>query len=133
MGKFLIDSSLFPLLFVKYPQETTAAEIDTYLGELYILLKRGKVFSIVDLTNVATPNSLIRAYMAKKLDALEKDFPNNVTGEAIIAPSTFQRGLVTAHLWLRSNKHHPMKVFADLSGALVWAHQILADHGLRAG
>jgi hypothetical protein len=133
MGKFTVDTQSYPLLVVTYPQEATDAEIDSYFEELYKLLPRGRVMSIIDISNVTRPTSLIRAYMAKKLDEMSKRFPHNIIGEAIVAPSLATRGLVTAHLWLRNNRYHPMKVFADKIDALKWAQKLLTDAGLKAG
>lgn len=125
-GTITIDESSRPIYVVSFEGLPNDAEFETYLKRLGTITERPNLKALVFDASLAgaTPPSQRKRMAAwmKEYDALIRE---RTVGCAFVLPSAFQRGILTAILWLQPMAC-PHAIVGTLDEALHWTNGMLA-------
>jgi hypothetical protein len=129
-----VCNDLMPVYLWTFPSEATDEELDSSLRarEGWALRAHYYVAWVIDLSKITKAPATQRKAFAEHLKRFE---PHNVrwnTGSALIVPSAWLRGIVTAVFWVSPPKF-PNKLFSDPVEGLRWAQQQLATKLAEVG
>jgi len=115
-----------PIYAWTFPSETSDEELKAFARarEDWAQRARYPVAWVVDLSNIAKANAKQRKLFAEHLKRFEAHDVQWNGGSALIVPSAWLRGLVTAVFWISPPKF-PHQVFAKRADALQWAQNQL--------
>ncbi len=111
-----------PIYEWAFPSEATDAELAAFIRarEAWAELAHYSVAWVVELSNLTKTTATQRRMFAEHLKRFESHDVRWNAGSALIVPSGWLRGLVTAVFWLAPPKF-PHQAFAKRSDALQWA------------
>jgi len=117
-----ISHELMPIYRWTFPKEVTDEELSAVFRarEEWAPRVDYPVAWIVDLSNVIYAPATQRKAFAEHLKRFEAHGPRWNAGSALIVPSAWLRGLVTAVFWLSPPKF-PQKLFSRSLEAEIWA------------
>lgn len=124
-----LSSDRFPLVLVRYPRTIHQPDFERFIVDLNAVYDRGKLAVVADLSE-SVASSQRRSAIARRIDEVTLSHPNTVVAEAIVTPSSLQRGMATAYNWIKKDKSYLTKCFDTMGPAIAWAVQQLAEHGL---
>ena|GEM_PF-807981 len=122
-----ISNDLMPIYLWTFPSETTDEELSACVRAREDWASRARYHFawVIDLSNVTKAPPTQRKAFAEHLKRLEEFSGRWNAGSALVVPSPWLRGLVTAVFWL-SPPRYPHKIFAELLPAKRWAREQLA-------
>jgi len=111
-----------PIYEWTFPSEATDEELDAFVRarEEWATRAHYPVAWVVELSNLTKANAKQRRTFAEHLKRFEDHDVRWNAGSALIVPSGWLRGLVTAVFWLSPPKF-PHQAFARRTDALEWA------------
>lgn len=127
IGHPWIDESRAPLYVWSFPPSFSDEELGAVCRarEVWAEAAKFRVAWVVDLANLGGVSATQRKIFADHLKRFE---PHDVAwnqGSAIVAKSSWVRGIVTAVFWLQPPRY-PHQTFAARADAIVWARTRLA-------
>jgi len=122
-----ISSDDMPLYRWTFPEEATDEELDACLlaRERWGARAHYHVAWVIDLSNITKASATQRQAFGEHLKRFEEYNVRWNAGSALIVPSAWLRGLVTAVFWI-SPPGFPNKLFSDPFEGEAWARQQLA-------
>ena len=122
-----ISNALMPIYRWTFPSEASDKELHACLEarEEWAIRARYPSAWVIDMSNITKAPALQRKAVAQHLKRFDQYGARHNAGSAIIVPSPWLRGLVTAVTWV-SPPSFPYRLFADAMGAEHWAKQQLA-------
>jgi hypothetical protein len=111
-----------PIYEWTFPSEATDEELDAFVRarEEWATRAHYPVAWVVELSNLTKANAKQRRAFAEHLKRFEEHDVHWNGGSALIVPSGWLRGLVTAVFWISPPKF-PHQTFAKRTDALEWA------------
>jgi hypothetical protein len=111
-----------PIYEWTFPSEATDEELDAFARarEEWATQAHYPVAWVVELSNLTKANAKQRRAFAEHLKRFEEHDVQWNAGSALIVPSSWLRGLVTAVFWISPPKF-PHQAFAKRMDALEWA------------
>lgn len=126
MGRYLVDSSTFPVVMVTFDGALSDEGFAEYLAELRHVLDRGSRYGVVfDATNAAVPSTSQRRMQADYIRSERERLKRMCVGAAFVIPNALVRGSLTAILWLQPLPYEHT-VVASVSAAREWVQGRLA-------
>jgi 1,2-phenylacetyl-CoA epoxidase PaaB subunit len=115
-----------PIYEWTFPAEATDEELAAFVRarEEWATRAHYPVAWVVELSNITTANAKQRRVFAEHLKRFEEHDVQWNAGSALIVPSGWLRGLVTAVFWISPPKF-PHQAFATRTDALEWAQMQL--------
>lgn len=122
-----ISNDEMPLYRWTFPEETTDEELDACLRarERWATRAHYHVAWVIDLSHITKAPAKQRQAFGQHLKRFEEFNVRWNVGSALIVPSAWLRGLVTAVFWISPPKF-PNKLFWDPLEAEAWAKKQLA-------
>ena len=122
-----ISNELMPIYRWTFPSEATNEELSACLRarEDWALRARYPIAWVIDLSSVTKAPATQRKALAEHLKGFEEFSVRWNAGSALIVPSAWLRGLVTAVFWISSPKF-PNQLFSEPLEAESWAKRQLA-------
>ncbi len=122
-----ISNDLMPIYRWTFPAEATDEELSACLRarEDWAVFARYPMAWVIDLSNVTKAPATQRRAFAEHLKRFEEFSARWNTGSALIVPSGWLRGLVTAVFWISPPKF-PYQLFSGPIEAERWAKKQLA-------
>ncbi|MDH4283606.1 MAG: hypothetical protein OEV36_13200 [Myxococcales bacterium] len=122
-----ISNDLMPLYRWTFPSEATDEELHACFQARNEWARRVRypVAWVTDLTNITKAPATQRKALAEHLKQFEAFSERWNAGSALIVPSAWLRGLVTAVFWVSPPKY-PHKTFSELLLGERWAQEQLA-------
>ena len=117
-----ISHDLMPIYWLTFPEKATNDELSALFQAREDWASRAKypVAWIVDLSNITKASATQRKPFAEHLKRFEQYAVRWNAGSALIVPSAWLRGLVTAVSWISPPKF-PNKLFSEPLEAVSWA------------
>ena len=111
-----------PIYEWSFPEEASDEELSSFIRarEDWAKLAKYPVAWVVELSNLRKANAGQRKLFAEHLKRFEEHDVRWNAGSALVVPSAWLRGLVTAVFWISPPKF-PHQAFARRSNALQWA------------
>lgn len=111
-----------PIYEWTFPSEATDQELTRFIQarEAWATRARYPVAWVVELSNLTKATATQRRMFAEHLKRFEEHDVSWNGGSALVVPSAWLRGLVTAVFWLAPPKF-PHQAFSKRSDALEWA------------
>ena len=130
--EFVIDTSQFPLVMIRYPAQSSKENIAKYGQELDKVMKSGPLATVVDVRKVMvfSAGAEQRRFLAEQVDAATLANPGQLVAEAVVFNSKVLKGAYTAFNWIRKDKSYESRAFTDIESARSWSQAQLADAGL---
>ena len=128
-----VDQSRAPLYEMTFPSETSDQELFQLCQARERWAQRAtyRVAWVVNLAGILQATAQQRKIFSEHLKRFEPhDLAYNL-GSALLVPSPFVRGIVTAIFWLKQPRF-PNECFGTLEEARVWAEQQLQAGGVTA-
>jgi hypothetical protein len=125
---WIADESRWPIvvLYVEGGDGVAKPDADTLFAALERLVSRGeRTALVIDLTH-AVPDAARRRRFADYVRQRRPEIDRLLVASAIVARSTFHRGVVTAVLWVADVPREKMRVFATRQDALGWVEGVAA-------
>ena len=121
-----VSHDLIPIYRWSFPKEATDDELDAFVRarEEWATLAHYPVAWVVDLSNITQASATQRKVFAEHLKRFEAHDIEWNAGSALIVPTGWLRGLVTAVFWI-SPPRFPNKIFAGPFEAQSWAKRQL--------
>jgi hypothetical protein len=115
-----------PIYEWTFPQEASDEELAAFVQarESWAARAHYPVAWVVELSNLTKANAKQRRTFAEHLKRFERHDVQWNAGSALIVPSAWLRGLVTAVFWISPPKF-PHQTFAKRTDALEWAQMQL--------
>jgi len=138
-GEIIFDDSRFPLVTVTFVGETSDDQFEAYIAHLTrttlrALKEKRRVAFVMDARKVVSSSASQRRMMGDWMKANDGDTRATCAGFAFAMESAWQRGLLTAVLWI-----HPLPaphfVGSTPGEAAAWCREQLAKGepvGLRS-
>ena len=122
-----ISNDLMPLYRWTFPSEATDEELRACFRARNDWARRVRypVAWVTDLSNITKAPATQRKALAEHLKQFEAFSERWNAGSALIVPSAWLRGLVTAVFWVSPPKY-PHKTFSELVPGQRWAQEQLA-------
>jgi hypothetical protein len=122
-----ISNDLMPIYRWTFPSEATDEELSACLRarDDWAIRVRYHFAWVIDPSNVTTAPATQRKVLAEHLKRYEEFSGRWNTGSALIVPSAWLRGLMTAVFWI-SPPQYPHKTFSEPTEAERWARKQLA-------
>ncbi len=123
-----ISNDLMPLYRWTFPSEATDEELSACFRarDDWATRMRHHFAWVIDLSNITKAPATQRKALAEHLERHEEFSERWNAGSALIVPSAWLRGLVTAVFWVSSPKY-PHKTFSEPLEAERWAGRQLAS------
>lgn len=115
---YAVDDSAWPLVIARAVAHEPQALAAGY-RKLEAILDRKQAFVLVFDMRGATSSSARRQKFQEWCERNTDALTRYLTGAAVVASSTVERGFITAGLWVRTPPF-PMRVFANASDAEAW-------------
>jgi hypothetical protein len=122
-----ISNAIMPIYRWTFPSEATDEELRACLEarEEWATRAHYDFAWVIDMSNITKAPALQRKAVAQHLERFDQFGARHNVGSAIIVPSPWLRGLVTAVTWF-SPPSFPYRLFADAIEAERWAKEQLA-------
>ncbi len=135
VGSIAVDDSEWPLVRVVYPERLEPAVIDVYAEVVRGLGERGEYWVLIDLRQVhpRAATQELRNHLAERMNAVHRDLPGRVQGEAAVSASFVVRAYYSAYQWLRRNQSFPARIFPTERAARIWLDRLRSGHGHQQG
>lgn len=123
-----ISNDLMPIYRCTFPSEATTEELRAYFRarDDWAVRVRYQFAWVFDLSNVTKAPATHRKALAEHLKRHEEFSARWNAGAALVVPSPWLRGLVTAVFWVSPPKY-PYKTFSEPLEAERWAKKQLAQ------
>ena len=121
------SNDLMPLYRWTFPSEATDEELRASLVAREDLATRARYYTawVIDMSNIARAPATQRKALAEHLKRFDEFGVRWNAGSALIVPSAWLRGLVTAVTWF-SPPRFPYQLFSESLAAECWANKQLA-------
>lgn len=127
LAAITVDSSRWPLLCVRLPESVTDDEVQDYLDQLRTFRERREAYALI------IEASASRGFSARQRK-MQADYIQSgmhlsrvhLRAFAFVADSSFQRGMLTAILWLNPPEW-PHRIFRTTGEAIAWASTLLDE------
>jgi hypothetical protein len=122
-----IDETRAPLYAINFPQQATDDEVVSFcqVRERWALVAKYRVAWVVDLAGIIQAPATQRRAFSDHLQRFESHDIAFNQGSALIAPSAFVRGIITAVFWLKAPRF-ATECFTTRAQAVAWASARLA-------
>jgi hypothetical protein len=122
-----ISNDRMPIYRCTFPSEATAGELTAYFRarDDWAIRVRYHFAWVFDLSNVTKAPATQRKALAEHLNSYEEFSARWNAGSALIVPSPWLHGLVTAVFWISAPKY-PHKTFSEPLEAESWAKKQLS-------
>ncbi len=122
-----LSNDLMPLYRWTFPSEATDEELRACFRAREDLATRARYYTawVIDMSNIARAPATQRKMLAEHLKRFGELSVRWYVGSALIVPSPWLRGLVTAVTWLSPPKF-PYQLFSESLAAESWAKKQLA-------
>jgi hypothetical protein len=122
-----IDTSELPLLRIAYLGDFSDGELEQFLAQLSVVVRRpGKKCGLIDLRGATNASARQRKRQARwirdNVEVLERD----VSAAVIVTDSAIMRGIVTAIFWIRPLPC-PTQIEPTLVRGLAWIRPFLEE------
>lgn len=125
MAAITVDSSRWPLLCVRLPPSATDEEVQAYLDQLRTFRERRQPYALIIEASASRGFSARQRKM--QADYIQSGMQLSrvyLRAFAFVAESAFQRGMLTAILWLNP-PDWPHRIFSTTGEATAWASALL--------
>lgn len=122
MFVYRVDERHWPLCIFESPGPRPPSDIDTdsFYTELERMLAKGQRFATLHDLRGTRPDAKRRKRFSDWVKTNEHRLASRLVAHAVVVDSSFQRGMVTAILWMTTHPPCPMKVFDDRAEAEAW-------------
>ncbi|HVZ35104.1 MAG TPA: hypothetical protein VG963_21910 [Polyangiaceae bacterium] len=130
MAAITVDSSRWPILCARLPASSTDREVQDYLDQLRAFRERREPYALIIEASASRGFSARQRKM--QADYIQSGMQLSrvyLRAFAFVADSPFQRGMLTAILWLNPPEW-PHRIFRSTGEAIVWTSQML-EHQQR--
>lgn len=126
-----IDTSRAPTYEIRFPANPTDEDLRTFCEarEAWATRARYTVSWVVDLSKLSSVSASQRRAFGDHLERFEPHDVEFNRGSALVVPSAFLRGVVTAVFWLKVPKF-PHRAFETVEEARTWARERLRNDTL---
>lgn len=124
---YRMDERDWPLVYIASPGPRPPSDIDqdSFYAELERLLAKGQRFATLHDLRDTRPDAKRRQRFSEWLKANHDRLARRLVAHAVLVDSTFQRGMITAILWMTTSPPCPMKVFDDRAEAEAWLRSMI--------
>ncbi len=117
-----IDTARAPVYEIRFPEQPDDTALRSFceVRETWATRARYPVSWVVDLSRLKSVSASQRRVFGEHLERFEPHDIEYNRGSALVVPSAFLRGVVTAVFWLKVPKF-PHRAFETVEEARVWA------------